>query len=364
MNLEWVLESVDHPRFPYRLSIRQGGENLLVLRVQDRWPGQKGHIFCLREKSGDFSPTLSEVERVKVISFKRYGKRISVVLDRGKEKRCDFLFLTKKYKSGEGEYEQIFWRTQAGLLGNKPRLKLSTYHKGEMDIIVDIGEKYPWTFPDCNVEKDRLPVGDYALKGKSGIIAIVERKTFDNFVAEFSKMQIFHQQLGELSSHKHSALLIEANYADFFKPGRLKYYPPVFAAKAIGELYAFHPALSIIFAGNRKLANEWTYRFFSAVRANNEDNIPPSVSETIAKYEYQSSRLDYFGLKDLVRKKLPEEDFNLNFLKKEFPFADRFTLRKILYSLKKKGMIIPASRHGFYRKVDAESVPNPPKNKG
>jgi len=41
--------------------------------------------------------------------MKRYGKRLAIVLDRAINKRCEFLFLKKKYKQKEGEYEQIEW---------------------------------------------------------------------------------------------------------------------------------------------------------------------------------------------------------------------------------------------------------------
>jgi len=263
------------------------------------------------------------------------------------KKRCDFIFITKKYKTQEGEYEQIFWKTQKAISENKPRLKLSTYYKGGMDIIIDIGEKYPWRFANCNIIKEKLPAGDYALKGEQGIIAIVERKTFENFISEFSKMMIFHQQLGELTAYKNSALVIEADYSDFFKPEKLKYYPVTFAAKAIAELYAYHPELSIIFAGNRKLANEWTYRYFMAISSNEKD-FSWQVAEPILKYKYKKEKYDYFGLMEKIKEEIPFE-FDIKKLKENFPEIDTFTLRKIIKSLLRKNIIKKVSR-GFYQK--------------
>ena len=35
----WVLRESPAERFPYRLTIEQGRERLLALRVRDRWPG-------------------------------------------------------------------------------------------------------------------------------------------------------------------------------------------------------------------------------------------------------------------------------------------------------------------------------------
>jgi hypothetical protein len=89
----FILESVNNPKFPYRLTIRQGEKVLLAIRVQDRWLRQKGNIFCIREDNKELEPPVEEIERVPVVSLKRYGKRLAIVLDRPSNKRCDFLFL-------------------------------------------------------------------------------------------------------------------------------------------------------------------------------------------------------------------------------------------------------------------------------
>jgi hypothetical protein len=89
----FILASVNNPKFPYRLTIRQGEKVLLAIRVQDRWLRQKGNIFCIREDNKELEPPVEEIERVPVVSLKRYGKRLAIVLDRPSNKRCDFLFL-------------------------------------------------------------------------------------------------------------------------------------------------------------------------------------------------------------------------------------------------------------------------------
>ena len=55
-------------------------------------------------------------------------------------------------------------------------------------------------------------------------------------------------------------------------------------AKDITEPYAYYPNLSIVFAGNRKPAREWTYPFFSAITARHEDTPHRKVSEVVARY--------------------------------------------------------------------------------
>lgn len=336
----WILEATGHKKFPYRVRITRGEENLLCLRVQDRWPGTKGHIFCLREDPQSSLYPDQEIEHVPVISMKRYGKRLAVVLDRTINKRCEFLFLKKKYKQKEGEYEQIFWRTRSNLIQRRIKVKLTTQGSPRLRIAIDKNERYPWSFPGCMVERKNLPVGDYAIMSENGLCAVVERKTFENLMGEFGRMPLLHQTLGELEAYRYSALVIEANYSDFLNPKKLRFYSPAFTSRALAELQALHPDLIITFAGSRKLAREWTLRFFSAIMAHNEDQLPTAVNEAVNKYELP---LDfkggtYFELKEKVLKELPHE-FSKKDLSEHFSETEIKTLKRVLADLEKEGFL-------------------------
>ena len=67
----WKLESTQETKFPYLLTIERPGTILLQLRVQDRWPGQKGHVFCVRVQDDIEWPVFEEMERVPVTSLRR-----------------------------------------------------------------------------------------------------------------------------------------------------------------------------------------------------------------------------------------------------------------------------------------------------
>ena len=97
------------------------------------------------------------------------------------------------------------------------------------------------------------------------MLAVVERKTFDNLLADFGIMPVLHQRLAELAAQDNHALVIEAPYADYLNPKKVHHYTPGFCARAKAELYALHPGLRIFFCTNRKVANEWTRHFFAAV---------------------------------------------------------------------------------------------------
>jgi hypothetical protein len=264
----WILERCAVDNFPFRIQILREGEPWIALRAQDRWPAAGKNIFCLREsRYPEPDEVLEEIERVPILAFHERGPRLSVVLDRKRYKRCDFLFLTKQYKHSPDEsYEQIFWLTQTSIKQHRPTAKLTRYSNSKhMCVRISSDERYPWRFSGASIERKPLPVGEYALMDGNDMLAVVERKTMDNLLADFGIMPSLHQTLAELATYEYNTLVIEALYSDFLNPRKLIYYSAGFCARAIGELYALHPRLNIVFCANRKIANEWTRNYFSAI---------------------------------------------------------------------------------------------------
>lgn len=334
----WKLEYMGESKFPYRLRIIQGDRILLALRTQEKWPGARGSTFCLPDESNPFHEG-EIIEEVPVVSFQKIGKRLVVVLDRMKNKRCDFVFITKSFKNKPGTYETIFWRTQQGIKERKPRVKLSVYKKGEFTVWMDKQEKYPWSFGSCSVEKHILPAGDYALVINNEIHAVVERKTFQNLLAEFRQLAAFHQALSELECYPHAALVIEAIYADFLNPKKQSFYPPSFCAAALAEIQAFHPKLSVIFAGSRKLANEWTYQFFRLIYGWKNQKISSLVAEPTTVYlPREVTGNCTTQLEEKIFTLLPSS-FTLKEAHKILPLMSKDTLKKKLLELSEKNIL-------------------------
>lgn len=264
----WVLERCASERFPYRLQIIRAGAPWLTLRVQDRWPGANRNIFCLREKEPPGpDEVLEEIESVPIVALQQRGPRLSVVLERARRKRCDFLFLAKNYKGRPDAYEQIYWQTQQSMRQRRPGPHLMSVRTTDFTVRVASEERYPWRFPGNTTVRGRLPAGDYALMDGDRMLAVVERKTFDNLLADFGVMPVLHQRLLELAAYEHHALVVEAPYEDFITPKKLHHYTPAFCASATAELYAAHPGLRVVFCANRKTANLWTQHYFRAVWA-------------------------------------------------------------------------------------------------
>ncbi|MHB1004195.1 MAG: ERCC4 domain-containing protein [Chloroflexota bacterium] len=269
----WVLERCPGPeRFPYRLTIARTTPTAetMVLRVADRWPKGTQNIFCLRETTPPRPDDgVFELERVPIVALQRSGAKLTVVLDRPRLRRCDFLFLKREYKNtepGRQEYEQIFWKTQRANTEHRPRVRLTQgANAGPIEVRIAADEKYPWRFPEAVVSRGRLACGDYAFVEGDTVRAVVERKTFDNLLVDFGLMDVLHQRLVELAAHEHHAMVVEAPYEDFLNPQKAHHWGPGFCARAIAELYARHPRLRLVFLANRKTANAWAEQYFAAV---------------------------------------------------------------------------------------------------
>ena len=119
----------------------------------------------------------------------------------------------------------------------------------------------------ARVERRSLPAGDYALLRDGEPIAVAERKTFADVIADFGAPLVLHERLGALEAQPRPALVIETQYADFLDPERTRPWPAAHAARVLAELAALHPKLPVVYAGSRKLANHWAVRWFAAVAA-------------------------------------------------------------------------------------------------
>ena len=286
MSAVWTVEHTGHRRFPFRIAIEQAGRLVLAVRAQSAWPGPGQQIFCLREHGLDADEALTPLERVPVAHLGKVGRKLTVVLDRANRKRCEFLAVEKRKNDGT-PFEQIFFRTESGIRAHRSRTRMELLPDSRtLTIAVDSGERYPWRFPGALVRRRRLPAGDYALLEEERPVAVVERKSFDNLLGDFGALQALHHLLEDLGSLDSSALVIEAQYGDFLDQTRLAgRWPAGHTARVLAELSALHPRLPIVFAGNRKLANVWCHRFFTACATREASPQLSLVRETLAGYD-------------------------------------------------------------------------------
>lgn len=341
----WRVEAVDHDRFPYRVSITEGDQDKLVLRTQAKWPGPGSQVFCLRETEAPTQP-LEVVEEVPVAAIRRFGRKLSITLDRNHNKRCDFLFLKRPYKNRPGEYEQIFFRTQKSLRQHKSRGRKNLFGEVSLSVVVDSRERYPWKFGNAEIWRRPLPAGDYALLHADRTVAVVERKTFDNLLQDIGSLQLLHQQFAELATYPHASLVIEAQYADFLDPKRITPWSAAHIGRVLAELAALHPELPVIYAGNRKFANQWALGFFEAVSRKLAEPATSEVAEVAATYNVsRATGGDEARVRYLVAHEMPDS-FSVRQLQAMVPEIKITRLRTLLGRLRDDGVL---QRHGHGR---------------
>jgi hypothetical protein len=230
-------------------------EGGLVLKARDAWP-RSSRVYCARDpRPRDASAEL--VDDVAVVLCKRRGAAIDLVLDRPRLARSQFVFTNARGRPA------IWWQTQATVRFANPgaRVPRGGTTRG-LTIAIDTREKYGWRFRDrtVTVERRALPAGDYAAIVEGAVVAVVERKTLDNLASSLSEGTLAFQ-MQRLAEVGHAAVVVEGDYPDLFRtqPGRGSWL-----ADMLGRLLVRYPEVPVIFAGSRRFAEEWSYRFFSA----------------------------------------------------------------------------------------------------
>lgn len=271
IRLKWLLYKQEEKKFPYRLFIEESAGNFISLNSQDRWPGPGKKIFCqsLGRCTVSELPQEEPIEDCNIISIKRYGRRLIVILDRKIRRRCWFVFIKKEYKTKPGEfYEQVFWITQSSEAVRRPGAYVPKIREGSsIEIIIDKREHYPYKFCYASTKRENLPVGDYALLKDGKIFAVAERKSLSNFLGQIATYDSFKAVLNELSTYPYKALIFESSYSDFLNPKKIKPYRASYIAEIISDITVRFPQIQIVFCDNRKFAEEWILRWFNRLNA-------------------------------------------------------------------------------------------------
>lgn len=241
---------------PYLLRIPLGDG--IILKAKETWP-RTGKVYCHRIDEWPDDPEV--VERVAVRSCVRRGAAIDLVLDRGRENRSQIVVTNARGR------QMIFWQTARTSKQARPAVALPGARASgvaDLEIVVDIRERYPFTFADRQVttRRERLTAGDYGLVVDGVLQATVERKSLSDLVTSLTTGKLKFQ-LTELSATPRAAVVVEERYSQVFKLDRVR---PSVVADGIAECQIRFPTVPIVFCETRKLAQEWTYRFLAAAR--------------------------------------------------------------------------------------------------
>jgi hypothetical protein len=239
---------------PYLLQVPVGGG--LVLKAAEPWP-LSSRVYCHPLDSVP-EGELDIVQEVGVRMCAWRGRAVDLVLDRSQHNRSQFVFTTAHGRPA------IFWQTPLVSRRSQHRFRMPRGRApgvGGLTIEVDTREQRPYEFAgrEVSVLRRALFAGDYAVRGASGVVAAVERKTANDFATSAtSGVPAF--AMADLSALPVSAVVVEERYSAVIAHSHVK---PGWLADLIARLHIRAPNVPIVYAESRALAEDWTYRFLA-----------------------------------------------------------------------------------------------------
>jgi ERCC4-type nuclease len=92
------------------------------------------------------------------------------------------------------------------------------------------------------------------------LVAVVERKKEEGLAASLSDGSLGFV-MGELAALAAACVVVEGTYASLFKVPKAT---PGWLPEVLATLQVRYPGVPVVFCENRKLAEEYTYRFLAA----------------------------------------------------------------------------------------------------
>ncbi len=252
-------------KLPYLLWIPLAGG--LVFRTKDTWP-RTAALYCHPVPTSDWPEQPDIVERVALQACTRRGAAIDVIAQRGREQRSQIVYTRARGR------EMVFWQSPRTRKQARPDVRLPTAraaHVPDLEIIVDAHERYPYRFANQQVSLAKRPLacGDYAVTFDGDLVASVERKSLSDLVSSLISGRL-RFALGELATLPRAAVVVEDRYSKIFALDRVR---PALVADGLAELQVRWPTIPIVFCENRKLAEEWTYRYLAAAHVWAEEDV-------------------------------------------------------------------------------------------
>ena len=240
---------------PYLLRVPVAGG--LLLKAAEPWP-LSSRVYCHPLDGVGVDGELEVLEEVGVRMCAWRGRAVDLVLDRAQHNRSQFVFTTAHGRPA------IFWQTPLVARRSQPRFRMPRGRRpaaGTMTIEIDTREQRPYEFAGREVALRRcaLFAGDYAVRGASGVVAAVERKTANDF-ATSATSGVLGFAMADLTALPVSAVVVEERYSAVISHSHVK---PGFLADLIARLHVRAPNVPIVYAETRALAEDWTFRFLA-----------------------------------------------------------------------------------------------------
>lgn len=237
----------------------------IVLKARETWP-RTAKVYCHRVE--EWPAEAEIIERLPVRSCVRRGAAIDLVLERGRENRSQFVLTNVR-----GGREAVFWQSARTTKQARPRIATPTARASglsNLEIVVDSHERYAWKFGEQQVTTriGPLAAGDYGVEHEGRVVAAVERKSAGDLVTSLTTGKLKYQ-LADLATLPRAALVVEERYSGALAHEVVR---ASVIAEGVAECQVSFPTVPIIFCDNRKMAQEWAFRFLGAAVAAAHDD--------------------------------------------------------------------------------------------
>jgi hypothetical protein len=235
------------------------------LKARETWP-RSSRVYC-HPADGVEPSALEVLERIAVLSCERRGPIVDLILDRASNRRAQFVFTRARGRP------MIFWQTAKAAANARPGLRVPHRPGRALDrIAIDTRERYGYSFKGRGVDLERvaLRAGDYAAFLDGSVIAVVERKTMDDFSNSLIDGTLGFA-MGELAQLGVSAVVVEGTYTQLLRRG---FVDGSWLGDLLVRLQVRYPAVPIVFAETRALGERWTFAFFAAAAAERTAGAP------------------------------------------------------------------------------------------
>jgi hypothetical protein len=241
---------------PYLVRIPISGG--LVFRTKGTWP-RTNALYCHQVAAAEWPEVPEVIERIPLRACNRRGAAIDLVAERSREKRSQIVFTRARGR------DVVFWQSPRTRKQARPDVRLPTARAAKLpdvEIVVDSRERYAYRFAaqQARIVTRALPSGDYGVTFAGSLVASVERKSLSDLVSSLLSGRL-RFALAELASLPRAAVVVEDRYSQVFSLERVR---PAVVADSLAELQVRWPSIPIVFCENRKLAEEWTYRYLAA----------------------------------------------------------------------------------------------------
>lgn len=242
-------------KLPYLLHLPLA-HGSIWLAAKESWP-RSSRVFCYPVHPP--SAELDIIERIPVLSCRRNGPAIDLILNRTMLRRSQFVFVTNRGR------RQIFWQTAKAAKAAKPGLRIPYVPARGADVYyIDSRERYGYVFAGKRLQRRALPVGDYAVMDDNDhIVAAVERKTLEDFATSLVDASLAFEIL-ELATLPHAAVVVEGRYSDLLRYGRM---PTGYLPELVARLNVLYPQVPILFLETRRVAEQWVQRFLGMAKS-------------------------------------------------------------------------------------------------